>query len=114
MKNLFPVLPLAALLVASCQQNTTPVVQTLPPVIGKKVTSPKPNKQTAKKVTKVSDTASDAAADLANKSELNPLDTNPLNAIPEVEAIPRFQVPENVQPKVTDGIDQGLFIELKW
>ncbi|MBK1835349.1 hypothetical protein [Roseibacillus ishigakijimensis] len=28
--------------------------------------------------------------------------------------IPRFEVPDNVQPKVSDGINQGQFLELRW
>ena len=32
----------------------------------------------------------------------------------QITEIPRFEVPENIQPKMSDGINQAEFIELKW
>ncbi|MDP0490298.1 MAG: hypothetical protein Q7Q71_04525 [Verrucomicrobiota bacterium JB023] len=38
---------------------------------------------------------------------------DPLKSL-QKEEVPSFDVPDNIKPKVSDGIDQGVFIELKW
>lgn len=114
-KLLLPIVPLAALLTASCQQNSAPV-RTLPPVVEQRpvaVSKPKKRSTRTYRSSNTSKPKIDATATTITKEEINPLDADPTKVTPVVE-IPRFEVPENVQPKVSDGINQAEFIELKW
>lgn len=101
--KILPLLVPAAVLMASCQQTPAPQ-KTLPPVIKsepvkvqpkKKYVAPKPK---VEKLPEVPD----------------PKIPDPTRTTPTVTEIPRFKVPDNLQPKVSDGINQGEFIELKW
>ena len=99
--------------VASCANNQRQQVQTLPPVVKKASETPKKRTYTAKKKSYPKPKASTATTLTDTPSALNPLIPDPIKANPVTE-IPRFEVPANLQPKVADGINQGLFIELKW
>ena len=123
MKNLLSVIPLVAFLGASCQQNKPPVVETLPPVVQKapvkKVASkPKTRKKSTRTYRKPTPskpkTTSSPAIVKKEEKKVDPLLPDPVNVTPQVAEIPRFEVPENIQPSVTDGINQAEFIELKW
>lgn len=95
----------------SCQQITPPTVKTLPPVVETSPTqNPKAKKHSPSKI-KESKPLAIEAPEL--KSTVNPLTPDP-SVVTPTTTIPRFEVPENVQPKVSDGINQGEFIELKW
>jgi hypothetical protein len=112
-KLLLPVIPLAAILASSCQQNST-AVETLPPVVEKRPAEVKPKKRTTRSYKKPSKPKKESTATtIAKKEEINPLAADPVKINP-IDEIPRFEVPENVQPKVSDGINQAEFIELKW
>lgn len=101
MKPLIPLIVLSAV-VTSCQP-TQVVTEPLPPVIKSTpvVSKPKPRPKVAPEIEK------------PLKDELRPLTPDPVNTNPGRE-IPRFKVPENIQPKVADGINQAEFLELKW
>jgi hypothetical protein len=94
--------PLPALLL-SCQ--TTPIRQEpLPPVVR---SSPADIRETSTR------SIPEPEENDTEEDEIRPLDPDPVNIAPK-KKVPRYDVPENVQPKVSDGINQGLFIELKW
>lgn len=126
MKLILTVAPLVAILATSCQKNT-PKVATLPPVVQKKQVASKPSSSTKTK-TKTRKYRSSSSSSTARKKKpvstatattiskpdpVDPLKADPVQITP-LNEIPKFKVPENIQPKVTDGINQGLFIELKW
>lgn len=113
MKKLLFVVPFLAFLVTSCQQNT-PVAKTLPPVVEKRPVVSKPKKRSYRSTKPSTPKIDSTATTSSEESAINPLAADPLKVTPEVPDIPRFEVPENVQPKVSDGINQGEFIELKW
>ena len=120
MNKLLPTIPLAAFLATSCQQSK-PTVQTLPPVVKKAPTvAAKPKKRSYRTSTSPSPSPSSSstvttatATTLSTEPTADPLVADPLAVVP-VSEIPSFDVPLNVQPKVADGINQGIFIELKW
>jgi hypothetical protein len=102
MKFLLPFLP--PLLLVSCQ--TTPIRQEpLPPL----VRSSAVDYSEGDSMTSLPDSSRDDI----DENEIRPLTPDPVNTMPE-KKVPRYNVPENVQPKVPDGINQGEFIELKW
>lgn len=114
---------LLALSFVSCQQKSQ--YATLPPVVEKKAatkkstsTSSKP-KSTRGKAWRTpprpasSNNGTTAAAASEVKEKVSALTPDPTKLVP-VDTIPTFVVPENIQPKVSDGINQAEFIELKW
>lgn len=109
-------IPLVAVLVSSCQQSRPPVA-TLPPVVEKKQVvsnSTKTKKRSYRKPTSSTQTKPTATATTIAKEEpLNPLIPDPTNLTP-LNSVPKFPVPDNIQPKIQDGINQGVFLELKW
>ena len=110
-------IPLVAVLVSSCQQSRPPVA-TLPPVVEKQVvsnsTKPKTKKRSYRKPTSSTQTKPTATATTIAKEEpVNPLIPDPTNLTP-LNSVPKFPVPDNIQPKIQDGINQGVFLELKW
>lgn len=116
MNKLLPVIPLTAFLAASCQHNSKPVVQTLPPVVEQKkapAVASKPKKGTYRKQATTKPSSTSTATTLSTEPTVDPLAADPLSVLPGNE-VPSFDVPLNVQPKVADGINQGIFIELKW
>lgn len=97
----------------SCQQFQ-PQPATLPPVVEQKpptVTS-KP-KRTTRSTNSSKPKTNSTATTINTESEINPLNPDPTK-VSAIDEIPRFQVPDNLQPKVSDGINQAEFIELKW
>ncbi|MGJ8724011.1 MAG: hypothetical protein ACSHYB_05600 [Roseibacillus sp.] len=119
MKKLLSVIPLVAFLGTSCQQNT-PTVKTLPPVVEKKaptvVSKPKKRTYRPKKTTKPKTTPTSTPTPTPTtpkEKAFDPLTPDPTQ-VTQIAEIPRFEVPENIQPNVTDGINQAEFIELKW
>lgn len=112
MKKLLSAIPLVAFLATSCQQNT-PVAETLPPVVKKAPTvTSKPKKRNYRSNRPSSKPKVDPV--LVKKEEtIDPLTPDPTSVV-QVAEIPRFEVPDNLQPKVSDGINQAEFIELKW
>ena len=127
MKFFVYTLPLAVILLASCQKNQP--AATLPPVVQQKKvanttsktkkTSSKPKKKktyrkpTTKTKSKPKPSSTTGKVISENRDTLTPLNPDPVNVSGE-DVIPNFAVPENIQPKVEDGINQGLFIELKY
>lgn len=102
MKSLVILLSLPVLFLVSCQP-TQVRQEPLPPVFKPTpvTTPPKP-----KPVSTVEN-------EKPLENELRPLTPDPRNTNPSRQ-IPRFQVPDNIQPKVPDGINQAEFLELKW
>ncbi|MEM9283736.1 MAG: hypothetical protein AAGA96_18085 [Verrucomicrobiota bacterium] len=80
----------------SCQPVTSPPPP-VTPIVTKAPELPKP------KVKKTYQSKPDVPA-------VEPLDTTDVEPL----EIPKFEVPDNIQPKISDGIDQSEFIELKW
>lgn len=111
-KTLLPVLPLAVIMASSCQQNST-ALNTLPPVVEKRPAAVSKPKKKSNRSTSTSKPASETTSTDLAANDLNPLQADPAQVTP-FNDIPRFEVPENVQPKVSDGINQAEFIELKW
>ena len=114
MKTLLLIAPVAVLLSVSCAWNT-PAVATLPPVVEKKAAATsKPNPKKRVTRNRLSSPKPDATATtLTEEKVVDPLIPDPLNVTP-VTDITKFEVPENIQPKFSGGINQGEFIELKW
>lgn len=92
-----------SLLLASCQQTPTRQ-QALPPIIKSEPVVAKPTKKYVAPKPKVEKLP----------EAPDPKIPDPTKATPSITEIPRFKVPDNLQPKVSDGINQGEFIELKW
>ena len=126
MKTLLQTAPLVVLLATSCAKKQ-PTVATLPPVVkSKPAVSTKPKakaksnrtyrKSTASSSTKKKKSTGSTATTISKNEPVNPLIPDPVKVVPQPEEVPTFNVPENIQPKstVNDGINQGLFIELKW
>jgi len=105
----FLLLTLSASSFVACQNpfQRSPEPQPVPKV----VTYQKPKTTTWKpKKTAVVNTTS---AETVIEDPISPLTPDPTNTLHKTE-IPKFEVPDNIQPKVADGIDQGAFIELRW
>ncbi|GHC59573.1 hypothetical protein [Roseibacillus persicicus] len=112
MKKLITVAPLLVLVTTSCQQ-LQPTPTTLPPVVEKAPTvTSKPTRSTRSSSSSKPKPSSTTTTD-KTESEISPLTPDPTK-VATIDEIPRFEVPDNVQPKVSDGINQGEFIELKW
>lgn len=99
--KILPLLVPASILFVSCQP-ITPTQPTLPPVVKSTPVVTNPTKKYLPRKPKVE----------VEAETPDPRIPDPVK--PMVTEIPRFKVPENVQPKVSDGINQGEFIELKW
>ena len=94
----------------SCQNNSVSQQETLPPVVKRAPVESKPKPKRKKhKSTKPTKPKAEVTPVV-----VDPTIPDPTNVTPTTTAIPRFKVPENIQPKVQDGIDLGEFIELKW
>jgi len=104
-------LPLAIFAV-SCQKNTVQP-QTLPPVV-QKASEPSKPKYKPKKKKPTSSAIKPKVKEEIKPLVVDPTIPDPSKVTPTVTDIPRFEVPENIQPKVADGINLGEFIELKW
>lgn len=94
----------------SCQN---PFAKTEPEPVPKVVTYQKPTKKPATTWKPKKTAVVKATPEVELEETISPLTPDPTNTLNKTE-IPKFEVPENIQPKVADGIDQGAFIELRW
>lgn len=121
MKSVFVLLaPLGVVFFAASCQTQQPVVTTLPPVAEEASRSPssRPSRSTSRSTTRstsssTSSSSTSSPAEEVAATTIQPLTPDP-TAVTPVSDIPRYEVPENVQPQVSDGINQAEFIELKW